>query len=201
MSDYATIEQIQALADEPDSTASPDAWELIAGSASRLFDKLVEVPDDFFAVAGDTATARTFYGDGTAYLQLAPFVATPTPVVDIPGGEYTVEADDFTVKDGKLIFLNLTRRMSDTQYPPYDRFTGWHDAVAVEVTAKWGFSEIPKDVTYAVCQIALWLWRQREEAVAITANLEGITAKELPVSAQTVVDKYREIYSQRALFA
>lgn len=202
MADYATIDEVQAMADEPDSS-STDVWSLLVTSASRLFDKLTNVPDDFYRAYDGTsaASARTFYGDGTAFLQLDPFISSPTPVVTIPGGEYTVEAGDFVVRDGKLIFLNKTRRMSDIEYPPYDRYTGWWDAVAVTVTAKWGFAAIPSDVTYAVCVLALWLWRQRDPAVAITAELPNLQNQQIPTAAQAVIDNYKGKYNRAAVFA
>lgn len=199
---YATAAEIQAFADEPDSL-SVDAWDLLAESASRLFDRLTEVPDNFFApydtVANPGATAQTFYGDGTAYLKLNPFLATPTPTVAIPGGEYTVDATDITVKEHSLVFLAKTVRRPE--YPYYDRYTGWHDAVPVTVTAKWGWTEVPKDVMYAVIQITLLMWRQREPATAITQGLEGVITFSLPKTAQMVVDSYKAKYSQRAMFA
>lgn len=199
MADYATVEEIQAFAEEPSALGS-DAWDLIATSASRLFDKLTEVPDDFYAAAGEEATTRTYYGDGTAYLKVDPFLSTPTPLVEVPGGEYTIDAADITAKDAMIVFLAKTMKTPISEYPPYNRYTGWYDAVPVEVEAIWGFAEIPSEVKYATIQIALTLWRQREPAAAVTSGIDGVITFNLPKTAQMVVDKYRAIYSRKVLF-
>lgn len=203
MADYASGSDLQSFAEEPGALGSSASWDLLASAASRIFDRLTEVSDDFYQAATGTPAARTFYGDGTAYLRLDPFVGTPTPVVAIPGGEYSVAATDFVVQGQSLVFLSKTRGVMQVygEFPNYNRFTGWYDAVAVQVTADWGFAEVPDEVKYAVIQIGLMLWRQREPAAQVTSTIDGIMAMELPPMTRGVVDKYRETYSKRALFA
>jgi hypothetical protein len=99
-----------------------------------------------------------------------------------------------------LVVLDRAARYFGDEFIPAQRYAGWRDGVKVTVSAKWGFTAIPAEVTYAVCQIALLQWRQREPAVAITDNLD-IQAAGLSPTTRAIVDKYRGLYSRKSLFA
>lgn len=202
MADYVSEEDISAFGHEFDSLVGTSAISLLITAASRLFDNLCEVKEDYFAIAGDTATARTFYGDGTAYLKVDPFVPTPTPVITIPGDEYEIATTDWAIKDDQILWLD---RLAGNRYWPYDgvnRYTGWHESVPVSVTAKWGFTAVPADVQMAVIHLAWHLRRTADPAFAQISGVEGKAATlELPTIAQNVIDKYRAKYSQNFIFA
>lgn len=220
--DYVTVEEVQNLADEPGSLTSNDAWALIVTAASRFFDTLVQVPEGFFAPAGNSFTDRVFYGDGTAYLRLGPYTAlntvTPVGIVDQDGN--ALDLPDYVESDGWLVIKNYgsgvpTRDVTNaapafidswhTVNPAFalnvEPFIGWPVNQKITVSAKWGFTDVPAEIKYAVVQLALLLWRQREPSVAITADMPSVYSSKLPPTCQMTIDKYKAIYARNALFA
>lgn len=211
MSDYATTEQIRAFAQQPDSLAGGadgSNWELLATAASRIFDNLAEVSDSFFAQTNDAFAYRYFVGDGTAYLRLDPYT-TINPTTPVHINEGTITDTDYEVgnvpeyieKDGMLIVLDKTNQNFSRVMPEFDRFTGWPNGKQIRVSAKWGFSAIPSDITFAVIQIALQMFRTGDPATAVLSNTEKAVSQELPQIALDTASKYREKYGQRAVFA
>lgn len=197
MSQYVQSSVLEQFGQEVDSLPQV-GQDIVLQAASRIFDKLCGVPDNFFAKAGASATDQTFYGDGTAFLKLPPFIGTPT--VAIPGSEYTPE--DYTVVNGSLVILGRTTRRNLNEYERNDRFTGWYDAVPITVTARWGWTAIPDDVQFAVMQIAINMWRQGDPAfTSISQSGEPNTLPAVPAVAQTIADLYRAKFGLSAVFA
>lgn len=211
MADYVTAGQVGYLAHEWDATDLRAA--LLVTAASRLFDKSVGVADDFFSI-GDTSdpftyTTRNFVGDGTAYLRLDPYIGlNPTNPVTLNNGtvavpSYTVtNVPDYIERDGKLIVLERTLRRNFS-VTGIDRYVGWPDGKQIRVSANWGWSAIPADVTVACSHIALHLWRVADPAFATISNAEGAAGRPvtLPQIAQSIIDVYRARYSRNAAFA
>lgn len=205
MADYATPAEIKGFAAQDTAAALSDAnWAILATAASRLFDNLAEVEEGFFASAG-SSSAKTFIGNGTAYLKLPPFTELvgedeDDPVVIIADDEY--EVPDYELVGSSLVVLDRTQRQNFNEFSPSTRFEGWRDGIKITVWAKWGFTAVPKDIVYAVIQIAHSMWKQADPSFASVANVDGSLAQvSVPATAQKIIDKYREEYSQRALFA
>lgn len=221
---YATQEEITAFAQE--ASPDPEVWTQLAGAASRFFDKLCEVPTDFFAAAGGTFTARTFYGDGTAYLRLDPYTAlnTVTPVVIVDADNVSQEVPEYYERNGFLVIKGYgdgipTRDVSGnvpvfigTGNPidltfwnnPFmaNGFRGWPSDLKVTVSAKWGFTEIPADVKQAVIQLAIHLWRMSDPAfTAISQSGQPYQPPAIPNQVQAIADTYKGLYSQGTVFA
>lgn len=211
MADYCTEAQAKSLGVQTDALLAA-TWPLLITSASRLFDKLVEVDDDYFAV-GDltepyTYSDRTFVGDGTAYLKLPPYIElNPTDPVTINEG--TIDDEDFIIdnvpdyaeQNGYLVVLGRT-----TGHWPHfggvHRFTGWPDGKQIEVSANWGFTAIPSEVTRLTAHLALFLWRNGDVQAAdgidvvTPALIDGI-----PAVVWSGIEAYKRKYSQAAIFA
>jgi hypothetical protein len=207
MADYATVEQIKGLGIQTDAPATAlTAWEDLATGASRLFDTLCEVSEDFFAEENGLTEDRDFVGDGTAYLKLPPYVDLDSITINdgtIAVPDYTTDnVPDYIAKDGMLIVLEKTKQGSLDSAMYRNRFTGWPDGSQIRVSAVWGFESTPKDVQVAVAKIALHHWRMSDPVNADNTNatpeplIDG-----LPASVWPTVEKYREKYSQRCLFA
>lgn len=202
MADYITAEEMAGFAHEPGALASSG---LLLTAASRFFDNACEVGEDFFAPAASPAayTGRVFVGDGTAYLRLDPYTALdPVDPVTIDP-EHVYDVPEYAEIDGALVVLDRTKqsRPEAAFYP--NRYTGWRDGVKVTVSANWGFAETPADVKLAVAHIALHLWRTADPAFAVVSNSEGAAGRPLtlPAIAQGIVDRYRQKYSRRFIFA
>ncbi len=206
MANYATAAQVGYFAQEFNALDTGGATLIIA-SASRLFDKLAEVSDDFFAAADSSFTDRDFIGDGTAYLKIDPHTElnSSDPVLINNG---TINDPDFVatdipeyvVRDSTLVVLDKTNQNFNRVTPEYDRFTGWPDGVQIRVSAKWGFDAIPSDITLAVAQIAIQQWRTADPAFTAISQSEGALPA-IPLQAEEIAKKYREIYSRRMIFA
>ena len=204
---YTTVEQIKALGIQTDVPATAtEVWEDLAEAASRMFDSLCEVSEDFFAEENGLTEDRDFIGDGTAYLKLPPYVDLDSVTMNdgtIADPDYTDDnVPDYIAKDGMLIVLSKTVRAAPTSafYP--NRFTGWPDGAQIRVAAVWGFEFVPADIQIAVSKIALNQWRMSDP---VNADNTNATSEELidgiPASVWATVEKYREKYSQRCLFA
>lgn len=203
MADYVTADELGAFSHE--LTNNTTTTDLLVTSASRLFDNLCEVSEDFFAVTSGSFTNRVFYGDGTAYLKLDPFTAlnSVNPVVIDPDTDVNYDLPDYTAIDNFLVVLDETKMQSDIAASYPNRFTGWHQGVKVTVSAKWGFTAVPADVKMAVIALAIHQWRTADPAFATISNAEGAAARPItiPQIAEAVIDKYREKYSKKFVFA
>lgn len=205
MNPYATGQEIAAFAQE--FTDDPDAQDILAGAASRIFDKLCGVEDGFFLPAGNAYSLKTFYGDGTAYLKLPPYTAInpSTPVVIYNDEDETVEVPDYVERDGFLVIRGYvngipTRDLMDAALT--DSFNGWPVNDKITVSAKWGFTETPADVKQAVIQIAINNWRASDPAfTSISQSGTPNTLPEIPAQAKEIADRYRDAYNAKAVFA
>lgn len=189
MGQYATAVQFRAFAFQ--SVAADDAkYDALLLRASRLFDRACETEDDHFAVAG-AASARTFYGDGSTYLRLDPYVAGSLTTVTMPTG-YEVPDRVELGRDGSF-YLVRTFNEDGTLYTDRSILSrpGWLVGVPVTVTARWGYAAIPDDVVHVVIQKAIHLWRTNDPAQQKTADVDE-QSKQEPEDWERVAEKYRE---------
>jgi hypothetical protein len=205
VADYVTPQQIADFAQEFDQL-EPDAQDRLATAASRLFDKLCGVSDDFFNVAGVGYTDRVYIGDGTAYLKVDPYVAlNPTDPVAIEDG---FEVPEYREQNGYLIVKTSRGFGVDSFGHPYYRtwrFDGlveWPRDKEITVSARWGFAAIPADVQMAVMQIAIHLWRTADPAFQqISESGNAFSGPALPDQAMEIITRNRTKYGRTAVFA
>lgn len=214
MADYATVAQIKGLGIQTDAPATATTvWDDLATGASRMFDKLAEVEDDYFA-QGDvvdpvTYSVKNFIGDGTAYLKLPPFIAlNPVDPVTINNGTIllpsysTSNVPEYVAVDKHLVVLSRTTGgYFGSYFDGRNRFTGWPERSQIKVSANWGWSAIPKDVQIATAKIALHNWRISDPVNA--DNTEAVSEAiidGLPASVWAIVEKYRRKYSEQFIF-
>jgi hypothetical protein len=217
--DYATTQEIAAFAQEFSDDETVRA--LVATAASRLFDNLCQVEENFFSAAEANATGRDFFGDGTAYLKLDPYVSlgVTDPVAIVDNDDNAQEVPDYFEQNGYLVIkgygqgiptrdvLNAPSNfegLSNWNAAPSDSspFAGWAKDFKITVTARWGFTAIPADVKQAVIQLAIHLWRMGDPAfTAISQSGQPYQPPAVPNQVKEIADRYREKYSQVALFA
>lgn len=174
------------------TTALPAAeLEALIEEASRMFDLVCGVPEGYFNASPiPIATTKTFYGQGTSYLRLPPYVSgTLDTTLTVPTG-YT--APTFIEKDGYLIVtdsLGLTPN-GPWRYPLYT--SGWWEGVPVTVSAIWGFRETPADVRMAVIELVINLERETDPASLRLKDLEGQPLRErIPPRVAEIAKRYR----------
>jgi hypothetical protein len=160
------------LVQKATAAAIPDGElnELIE-MASRYFDLLCGVEPEYFEAAGATATARTFYGNGTNFLKLDRYVpGSLNATLTYPEG-YT--ALDYVERDGYLVITDSTGVLSSRSLTYCN---GWYCGVPIVVTAKWGFEATPADVKLAVIEMVANLWRELDPA-----HLKLVAPEHLPL--------------------
>lgn len=165
--------------------------EALIEQASRMFDLECGVPEGYFnPVAIPVPTEQTFYGDGTNYLRLPPYIpGSLNTSLTFPDG-YTVP--DFAELNGYLVITN-----SAGIVPLFPRFSdpiwsGWYGAVPVKVSAIWGWRETPADVKMAVIELVINLHRETDPATLKLTGLEGQALRErIPPRVLEVAKKYR----------
>lgn len=176
----AYISTLKLMQNAVASEASEESdWQDYAEGASRLFDKLCDVEDDFFAKAGTTATPKTFYGNGIDMMQLAPFVGTISSIA--------INDTAFAATDWRATQNGFLIRLDDHCF---------EDEAVIVVTAKWGFAEIPADVKMIVQELGNFLWRVRDPMFAKISDVE--IPEELSPTVKAAIKKYRDRYSQSA---
>lgn len=191
MGQYATAVQFRQFAFQ--SSAGDDAkYDALLIRASRLFDRAVEVEDDHFAAAAQNPSVRTFYGDGSTYLRLDPYVPGSLTTVTMPTG-YEVPDRVELGRDGSF-YLVRTFNEDGTLYNDQRWILsrpGWFPGVPVTVTARWGYAAIPDDVVQAVLAKAIQLWRTNDPAQQKAADVDEESSPQL-ADWDMVVEKYRE---------
>jgi hypothetical protein len=168
MADYGTVALLQEYLPQVVDTA---LLGNIVTRASRYVDRLCQVPDDFFAVAG-ASSAKVFLGTGLQMLTLTPFVSGSLAST----GAVTVEDDTSTIEYRLRDNRYLLRQTSDALWlwgepEDYDWQRGsgrrakpvWPADKRVTVTAQWGWSATPVDVVHATLELAGVMYRQNPE--------------------------------------
>lgn len=153
--------------------------------ASRMFEILAFVGEDYFQKGSGALEAKTFYGIGSVYLYLPPFYDLAS--VTMPTG-YTVPY--YYNADG---FLRTTD-VDGILYDPMAVYrTFWPNGVPVTVTAKWGFREIPEDVKQAVCELIIATWRSKDQAFLKAVDLESrqVIVKSIPERTAMIAAYYQ----------
>lgn len=218
---YATLAEAKAYGYQ--STTDDDALiTAILPRASRLIDRYVGVKPGYFDLgdAGQTASARKFWGSGIDYLQIDPYLSTPAISVAMPTG-YTappyLESRNLPMTDdGQGFFLIRTYSDNESRFEfvkdaAWDEdagalfaanitTVGWPEGVKVTVTAKWGWDAIPDDIKEATLETIIAIWRGRDQAFARVVNLETNLAvtQAIPERARLIADRYRQA---RGMFA
>lgn len=165
-------------------------WDLLAESASRMFDRACNTEDDFFGKAAAAVSTKTFEATGTRYVKMPPYLPGTITQVKI-GDLIQTPLTAYLERDGYLVF----------NYPVGYRGSVWTYLSAatrppVAVTARFGFVAVPADVRMAVIEQALLMWRRKDLAFT---DLSGVSTSvaQSPYSPtfQIASDKYRGIYA------
>jgi hypothetical protein len=190
---YCTVAEVREVATQITATAAPTAWTddvvtKVIERASRIFDLVCDVEPEHFEAAGASATSRTFYGDGTNFLRLDPYVeGSLSATITLPSG-YT--SPSFVEREGLLILVDSL----GVRYPSTLSWygTGWYENVPVTVSARWGFAATPADVKHAVIELVINLIKEVDPASIKMMNLDGIVLREkLPPRVEMIASKYR----------
>lgn len=170
---------------------APAELEALIEQASRMFDLECGVPEGYFnPVAIPVPTEQTFYGDGTNYLRLPPYVPGSLDTsLSFPDG-YTVP--DFAELNGYLVITSTTGVVSAYPRFPDALWSGWHIGVPITVSAIWGWRETPADGKMAVIELVINLHRETDPATLKLTGLEGQALRErIPPRVLEVAKKYR----------
>jgi hypothetical protein len=195
---YVTKAEVRLMvAPGTTSTSLSDTLlDMLIEQSSRSFDLECGVePEHFEPVAAgyeSTELERVFYGDGTHYLKLDPFVEDTITSVDLPV-DYTVP--DYVIRNGYLV-----RTGTDHILPSVHRYGAWwpsgvwQEGLAVTVTAVWGYEETPADVKEAVIAMVIHAWRTIDPGTVNLTDLErqSLNQQALPAKAARVASKYRK---------
>lgn len=141
------------------------------------------------------ATARTFYGDGTNFLKLDPYVpGTLNATLTVPTG-YT--APDFIEKDGYLVQATSDGFVLSSNAVGSFNNRGvfssrWWAGAPIIITAKWGYAATPADVKLAVIEWIINVWRETDTASLKLVGLDGsILREKIPPRVLEVVKRYK----------
>lgn len=186
---YCTVAEIRELGIQITATGTPswsdDLLNKLIERASRLFDIECGVEPGFFDAADNEATEQTFYGDGTNFLKLPPYVAgSLNTTLTYPVGYADLE---FVERNGYLVrtesgLLNIQQR-----------FGGWYENVPITVSAKWGYASTPADVKHAIVKLVIHICRTMDPTQLKLLVLEGqpLFQERMPKDVVELAKKYR----------
>jgi hypothetical protein len=220
-SDYVTLDQVRAYVYQSQD-ADEDLLIRIVTRAARIFDAACSLPDGYFAQgsSGQTASIRYYWGNGTDYLKIDPYLPSPAPIVTMPTGfavlnwievnpykpsqqntpgEFFLSrryGDDYS----SFAALNERRDYFFAEFSNQVDYVGWPAGIRVGVTAKWGWDKTPEEVQEAVLETVANIWRSKDQGFARAVAIDGIAVinQPLPPRAQMIADGYK---AGRAMFA
>jgi len=191
---YASLEQLKArlnITTTGDDELLQDALE----SASREIDK--HCGRRFYADAA--ATARTYYPDNCDQVTVDDFYETAALVVKTDGGDdgtyettLTLNTDFFLMPLGGIVDGESGRPYNKLVATAAGRFPVWGRRPSVQVTAKWGWSAVPRPV-YLACLImaqANYKLKDTSFGAAGVGDLGIVTVRQVP-AAMTKLAPYR----------
>lgn len=182
---YVEAEEVREIATQMTENAIADSvLESLIVRASRMFDLCVGcVPGYFEAREEGDATELTFYGDGTNFLRLPPYVPGSLESAGFPDG-YT--AQTYTERDGYLV-------RTDSSGLFFSSFVaGWYAGVPITLTAQWGYETTPDDVKAAIIELVINLFRETDPAHIKLVGIEGQPLREtMPPRVKETAKRYR----------
>jgi hypothetical protein len=148
-----TVDQLREYLPKAGDEDVPAFTKLVV-RATRAAEQRIGVPAGFYEKAADDATTRVIYARPfrSDYFFLPPHLPSPTPLIVAPAG-YAV-APLFTMQSGVAVATQ----------PAYSGVGYWGLHIPYEVTARWGFAEVPADFQEAVLQLAVKWWRSKDSA-------------------------------------
>lgn len=212
--DYVTMDQVRAYVYQSQD-ADEEFLVRIIPRASRLFDVAASVSDGYFSKGSiaQTASIRYFWGDGTDYLKIDPYLASPAPVVTMPTGfavlNYIEANPNKNPRQNTAGEFYLVRRYGDNystfaalnerrdyffaEFSNQVDYVGWPAGIRVGVTAKWGWDSTPAEVQEAVLETIASIWRSKDQGFARAVAIDGVAVinSPLPPRAQFIADSYR----------
>jgi hypothetical protein len=199
LSNYVELTDVNGYGYQLDDDDAPVVQKIIPRCA-RVFDLVAEVAPGYFGAAAEAPALKTFFGDGSAYLRLDPYVG------ELADGAVTT-LDGYTVPEfyertdrWKNPFLHA--RASGRVVTLLDEaawFGGalsggsnWSEGQPYKVSARWGFEATPDDVVEAVLELIIAVHRSKDPAFAKVIRLEDktIITQALPDRTKLVAEKY-----------
>jgi len=158
--------------------------EQIILRASRMFDLACGVEPEYFEANDADATERTFYGDGSNFLRLDPYVpGSLNTTITFPEGYSDLS---FVERDGYLVRTENSFLVSRHVYG------GWYVNAPITVSAQWGLEATPDDVKQAVIELTINLWREIDPAHLKLVGVDNQPLREtLPPRVSAIAKKYR----------
>lgn len=118
------------------------------------------------------ATEKTVYGTGGPMLALPPHVGDVVSVAPVPAFANYYPQLKFIEQSGYLKITDSLGQPQDVGVP-YLYTLAWQKAIPFTVTAVWGWAATPDTVKQAVTEIAILLWRSKDEAWTKAINLDS----------------------------
>lgn len=179
---YATLAEIKTFVSWGSGADFDADLERAVEAASRMIDQYC---------------GRVFYDTGTATAKT--FVADHAYELDVPDFHTTTGLVVATDTTGDGVF-DTTWAATDYQVEPVDPTPGWpwRTVVAIDrytfptgvrrarsqVTARWGWVAVPKDVAHTCLIVASELWRRKDAPFGLVGEGSRIAATEYPILAR-----------------
>ncbi len=177
---YISLAQVKEYAMQ---TGRGDATRLedYLSAASRIVDRLCGVVDGYFGIASAQATMRKFRGANSRRLRVTPYLADSIQYIEYSHLNCFTPDFDELVDDKGLYWLIA------------EGCEVWRNA-SIEITAQWGYAEVPDDIVQVTGEMAMLLFRQRDPAltkVQIDVNGALIKPEDLTPRTRKICAEYK----------
>ena len=212
--DYTTMDQVRAYVYQSQD-ADEEFLKRIITRASRIVDSACAVSEGYFAKGNSStaASARYFWGNGSDYLKVDPYLSATTPTVTMPTGFAVlnwIESNPYTPEGTyQPCEFFLVRRYGDdyssiaalaerrdyffAEFSNQVDYVGWPAGIRVTATAKWGWDSVPADIAEATLEIIAQIWRSKDAGFARAVAVDGVPLIQdaLTPRARLILDGYK----------
>lgn len=182
---YATEDDLRQMAFQP-SPSDPVRWADLIPRMSRVVDLACNVEVGYFAAADEAVSVRTYESSGTKRLLVDPYVRGSIVSVEYADSDsFTPDYIEQTDRNGNYWLIGQSDLSSSwvVRYWPDKRL--WEPGLEIEISARWGFVEVPADIVEATCELVIAAWRQRDAAFLrviadVNTGIGGVSGQALP---------------------
>lgn len=177
---YCTTEQLKQYAQRT-GRGDDELHESVIPRASRIIDRLCELPDGHFAQASERCSVFTVRGSGTRLLRLPPYVRGSIDYVEYAG------LNQLTPNYAEVADASGVQWLEAT--------SGCWTECPIEITARWGWHCTPDEIVEAAIELAMMIWRQKDAAfLRVQADFNGaggVSGAAIPERVKAICDKWK----------
>lgn len=172
-----------------------EAIGLLVEAASRFVDNYINKPFGYFLPSPLIGTPRNYRGDGTKILRIHQHISGTVSITNLNIDDwYENTADGNLYRGESANYSNIQPGwVFELNFNTYDRdIPCWIANRLYVITARWGYEEIPTDISEAVMQIVYRWWKTQAGTLAQITPNGYLVERDIPKPAKAILDNYKD---------